>query len=273
MLQRIIFGALYAIGAILLFLFGTPEVVCIVVGLMVLGGLYEFFNAVGFLKNKKIPVVISTVFSVAMMIAVYVTGGWSSAWISAILWYYIAIMTVYMVTVFNSVTFTDVAVAVVGTCYVTLFPMNIYLLRLDENYGKLYIWLPFIIAWLTDTMAYFSGRFFGKNKLIPDVSPKKTVEGAVGGILGAVLIMVVYLFICEKYFGIFPKYINGIVSAVILSFFAQFGDLVASCIKREHGIKDFGSLVPGHGGILDRFDSVIFIAPMVYILVQCGLIF
>ena len=91
MLQRIIYGALYAIGAILLFLFGTPEIVCAVVGIMVLGGLYEFFNAIGFLKNKKIPVIISAVFSVVMVVAVFLTGSWTGSWINAILWYYVAI--------------------------------------------------------------------------------------------------------------------------------------------------------------------------------------
>ncbi|MBQ8525564.1 MAG: CDP-archaeol synthase [Clostridia bacterium] len=273
MLQRILFGALYAIGAIVLFLFGSEMIVCLVVGLLILAGLYEFFNAVGYTVDKKILVTISYVFSALMIYCMYSGRSWNNSCIYFALGLYATVMLIYMVFNHNRIHFDNVAVSVLGTCYVTLFPINIYLLRCDPDLGKFYIWIPFIIAWLTDTFAYFAGRFLGRHKLIPSVSPKKTVEGSIGGIAGAIIIMVLYMLVCEKYFDITPNYIQGIISAIVLSLLAQIGDLVASCIKREHGIKDFGSLVPGHGGILDRFDSVIFISPVVYCLIQFGWLF
>ena len=128
--------------------------------------------------------------------------------------------------------------------------------RLDN--GHLYVWSIFIVAFFTDTFAYFAGYLFGKHKLIPKVSPKKTVEGSIGGILGSTIgcMLFAYLFNLD----IPVMIIIGSVGSVI----AQFGDLFASSIKRYVGIKDYGTLIPGHGGVLDRFDSVILVAPFVY---------
>lgn len=274
MLQRIIFGALYAISAIALFLFASSDIICLAVALLIMAGLYEFFNAVGYTRDKKALVAISYVYSLLMIICLYFTKSWNSIHIFTTVGVYAVTMFIYMVLNHDRIHFDNVAVSLLGTCYITLFLINIYLLRCDLRNGKLLIWLPFIIAWLTDTFAYFAGRFFGKHKLIPSVSPKKTVEGSVGGIIGAVLIMVAYIYVCGRFFNLSsPDYIKGIISAIVISVLAQFGDLVASCIKREHGVKDFGSLVPGHGGILDRFDSVLFISPVVYCLVYYGWIF
>lgn len=121
-----------------------------------------------------------------------------------------------------------------------------------------FIGLIFIIAFSTDSFAYLVGISLGKHKLIPDVSPKKSIEGAIGGIVATVIITTLYL----SYFGIgiLPiDLILGFTGSII----AQCGDLVASRIKRDTGIKDFGHLIPGHGGIIDRFDSVILVAPVV----------
>lgn len=273
MLQRIIFGAVYAIGAICMFLFAAESVVCLVVGVLILMAVCEFFKAIGYTKDKKILVALSVVYAVLMIGAMYFAKSWNSINIYVVAGLYIITMLVYMVFNHDRIHFDNVAVAALGTCYITLFMINIYLLRCIQPGGKLYIWLPFIIAWLTDTFAYFAGRFLGKHKLIPSVSPKKTIEGSIGGIAGAVIIMVLYMYICRKFFGMVPDYFKGVVAAVIISVLAQIGDLVASCIKREHGVKDFGSLMPGHGGIMDRFDSVIFISPVVYCLVSFGWIF
>ena len=178
-------------------------------------------------------------------------------------------MLAFVVMVLNHahISFTDVAVSMLGTVYVTVSLMHIYLLRTLPN-GKIYLWLPFIIAWLTDTFAYFTGVFFGKHKLIPSVSPKKTVEGSLGGIAGAIVTVIVYQLVCSRIAGFEPDYVMGVVMAVVCSVASQFGDLAASCIKREHGIKDFGSIMPGHGGVMDRFDSVIYISPLVFMFVH-----
>lgn len=133
--------------------------------------------------------------------------------------------------------------------------------------GRFYVLYPFAIAWLCDTGAYFIGKLFGKHKLCPTLSPKKTVEGAIGGILfsvcGTSLVNVVYSVIFNKT----PDYVLWAVIAAVLSVFAQFGDLAMSFIKRNYSVKDYGDIMPGHGGILDRFDSVIFVTPLVEALI------
>lgn len=125
--------------------------------------------------------------------------------------------------------------------------------------GNAYVWLVYIIAFGTDTFAYFSGKFFGKRKLYPEVSPHKTIEGAIGGIIGCTALSIAYFSFLD-----INKYIYIIIFSILASIFSMFGDLLASKIKREHHIKDYNNILPGHGGILDRFDSVLFVAPVVY---------
>jgi phosphatidate cytidylyltransferase len=145
----------------------------------------------------------------------------------------------------------------IGT-YVVFFMYHMMLL----NNSK-YVWLVYIIAFGTDTFAYFTGKLFGKHKLYPQVSPNKTIEGAIGGIIGCTLISIFYF----NYLSI-NKYIYIIIFSVYASVFSMVGDLTASKIKREFGIKDFGNFLPGHGGMLDRFDSLLFVAPIVYYFVN-----
>ena len=127
--------------------------------------------------------------------------------------------------------------------------------------GKYIYLLTFITAWVTDSFAYFSGRLLGKHKLIPAVSPKKTVEGAIGGVVFCVISMVVFGLVIENFFNaegtIVANYPILAISGIFISVVSQIGDLIMSVIKRHYGIKDYGKLFPGHGGILDRFDSVI----------------
>ncbi|QUH26318.1 phosphatidate cytidylyltransferase [Serpentinicella alkaliphila] len=151
----------------------------------------------------------------------------------------------------------DIMITITGIIYTSLFLGHILLTsRLEMNVA---IWLIFLIAWATDTFAYFTGYFFGKHKLCPTISPKKTVEGSIGGIVGSVLSCLLF----GHYF-LGTNFIYLAILGIVGSIIAQIGDLVASKIKRYIGIKDFGKIMPGHGGILDRFDSIIFVAPVVY---------
>ena len=133
--------------------------------------------------------------------------------------------------------------------------------------GTRYMMLIFVCAWMTDTGAYFAGSFMGKRKLIPHVSPKKTVEGAIGGVLVCMLSCFVYSVIISYMEKVSLVNINSlyfVLIGMIAAVMSQIGDLVASAIKRDTGIKDFGKIFPGHGGFMDRFDSVMFIAPIIY---------
>lgn len=138
-------------------------------------------------------------------------------------------------------------------------------LRVMEN-GKFLIMTAFLLTMVPDSGAYFAGMAFGKRKLCPVISPNKTVEGALGGILSTVLFMVLYTLLLQKAFGFEVNYLYAVVYGLLGAGASMLGDLTFSVIKRQTGIKDYGSLLPGHGGILDRFDSTTVVAPLVEVL-------
>ncbi|MCD8300344.1 MAG: phosphatidate cytidylyltransferase [Clostridiales bacterium] len=153
-----------------------------------------------------------------------------------------------------------------GFFYVAVMLSCIYLTR-ELAGGTYLVWLIFLSSWGCDTSAYCFGMLFGKHKMAPKLSPKKSVEGAVGGVVGAAVLTIIYGFIFRNGMDASVPYIMimaGIAAAGAL--FSMVGDLAASAIKRNYDIKDYGKLIPGHGGILDRFDSVIFTAPVIYFL-------
>lgn len=185
--------------------------------------------------------------------------------------YVILVMAAYVFT-FPKYKANQVFLAFFGLFYVVVMLSHLYKTRMLEH-GIYIVWLIFISSWVCDTCAYCVGmlchRTIGTHKLAPELSPKKSIEGAVGGVVGSVLIGMLYGALAGKYMtGIEnPVVILGIIcgaGAVI----SQIGDLAASGIKRNYDIKDYGKLIPGHGGILDRFDSVIFTAPIIYFLAE-----
>ncbi len=179
---------------------------------------------------------------------------------------YVYMFLIFVITMFSKgdVKFSQAAELVALTIYVLIGFLSIVLLRRDVDMGQYLYLLIFLGAWMTDTGAYFVGVFFGKHKLIPEVSPKKTVEGAFGGVLGCILGYVIFGVVIDIFFDVTVNYIALILLAVGISVISQCGDLVASYVKRERGIKDYGFIFPGHGGIMDRFDSIIAVAPTIY---------
>ena len=155
--------------------------------------------------------------------------------------------------------FGDISTVFLSVTYVTVSFTSMSLTRYMQN-GAYIFGLVFIAAWMCDVFAYFTGRLFGKHKLAPHLSPKKTVEGSIGGILFAVLGCVLYGFIIEKTTDLSAKYWVLALLGFVLSIISQIGDLFASLIKREHGIKDYSRMLPGHGGVMDRFDSILAIS-------------
>ncbi|MGF7144721.1 phosphatidate cytidylyltransferase [Anaerotaenia torta] len=160
----------------------------------------------------------------------------------------------------------QITVAFFGLFYVGIMLSYIYQVRMLED-GAWIVWLSFIGAWGSDTCAYVVGILIGKHKIAPELSPKKSLEGCIGGVIGAALIGFLYATaIRSQITGIMnPQLVFALIGAAS-SVISQIGDLAASAIKRNHNIKDYGTLIPGHGGILDRFDSIIFTAPIVYYL-------
>lgn len=182
------------------------------------------------------------------------------------LMYLILLMAVYVFT-FPKYKAYDIWLSYFGFFYVSVMLSFIYKIRMVEEYGRYLVWLVFICSWVCDTSAYCVGMLLGKHKLAPKLSPKKSIEGSVGGIAGSAIVGAAYGYALRNIMltDISPILLFAIIGAVG-AMLSQIGDLAASAIKRNYEIKDYGKLIPGHGGILDRFDSVIFTAPVIYFL-------
>lgn len=221
-------------------------------------GLYELYRTVG--MEKTIPGVIGYLAGIGIDLAMKYCKDY---YLMVLLIGFILIMACYVIAYpkFNA---EQITMLIFGLVYVTTMMSFVFQVRDIKEQGNLLFWLIFIGAWGSDTCAYCVGKLFGKHKMPSKLSPNKTIEGCVGGVLGAALIGFVYAIVLFKdnqtYWWGFA--LIGAVASVI----SQIGDLTASAIKRNHDIKDYGKLIPGHGGILDRFDSIIFVAPVVYYL-------
>ncbi|PLR84244.1 phosphatidate cytidylyltransferase [Bacillus canaveralius] len=164
----------------------------------------------------------------------------------------------YTVATKNRFTFDDVAFSTMAILYIGI---GFYYFLETRDAGIEFVFYSLLIVWATDSGAYFIGRAMGKNKLWPEISPNKTVEGFVGGIICALVVAIVFSIFAEK---IDAPLLELIIITVLLSIFGQIGDLVESALKRHYNVKDSGSLLPGHGGILDRFDSLLFVWPLIH---------
>ena len=171
-------------------------------------------------------------------------------------------ITMFLCTVYSLVSkehnVLDSVVTFFGIFYVVFLPYHVILLETVEPF-KYFIWIIISTSFVTDTAAYFTGLLLGKHKLLPAISPKKTIEGAIGGVVGSVIFSLVFGYFVNR-----DLLLHFAIIGVIGSIAGQMGDLVASAIKRSLDIKDFSDLIPGHGGVLDRFDSILFTAPVVY---------
>ncbi len=168
-------------------------------------------------------------------------------------------MLLLTVTSKNRFSFDDAGVLILGSLYVG---MGFHYMIMARDVGLFTILYAFLIVWLTDSGAYLIGRKIGKHKLAPHVSPNKTWEGSIGGTVLAVLVLAVYLYFFPQRY----SYSMMLLLTLIFSVGGQLGDLVESALKRHYGVKDSGKILPGHGGILDRFDSIMFILPIMFLL-------
>jgi phosphatidate cytidylyltransferase len=173
------------------------------------------------------------------------------------------LMSIYVFT-FPKYKTEEVTAAFFGVFYAAVMLSYLYQVRAMTD-GAYLVWLIFLSSWGCDTCAYCAGSLFGRHKMAPRLSPKKTVEGAIGGIAGAALLGFIYAsFFGKNMLEIRNPQVACAIACAIAGMISMIGDLAASAIKRNHDIKDYGNLIPGHGGILDRFDSVLFTAPAIY---------
>lgn len=182
----------------------------------------------------------------------------------AIIFGLVLLMFVYVFT-YPTYEAGQVMPALFGIVYVAVMLSFIYLTR-ELPGGKFHVWLIFLCSWGCDTCAYCVGMLIGKHKMAPKLSPKKSVEGGIGGIAGAALIAVLYALAINHWGNAGVSVASFAIIGAAGGAISQIGDLAASAIKRNHDIKDYGKLIPGHGGILDRFDSIIFTAPIIFYL-------
>lgn len=249
---------------LVLFLFCPVICVAIVVGFLVAIAAYELLYTTGCATNKSL-IIVSALMAFAVPFWFYFGCNMAAAMVGIL---------IYMIALF-AIAFKskdEISLGQLGACMMAsvIVPVmfSSLLMLCDMLPHNIYTMLPFFASFGSDSFALFGGKLFGKHKLAPVLSPNKTVEGSVGGLFGGVFICCLYAFIAQLAAGVQPDYIALVIFGLAASAVSQFGDLAFSYIKRRSSIKDYGHLFLSHGGVLDRFDSVIFCAPFTIAFVQ-----
>ena len=265
MKTRILTALGMAIFGIPLLIFSQYIIYPIAAGILSVFALYEMAGVIGVRKNLALTAP-TYVIGLATPILAYFFSHRVTDFIFVGLLVIMAVMLYffgYAVVCRGSLKFADFATHFTTFTYITVSFTALTLVRYLP-YGLYCFLLVFLGSWVSDVFAYFVGCAIGKHKMIPEISPKKTWEGAVGGIFFTVVAFLVYGIIISLTTDVRPNYIVLAILGLLLSIVSIFGDLVASLIKREHGVKDYGYIFPGHGGVLDRFDSALAVAPVLF---------
>lgn len=271
MKQRVLTSIVIIVIMLLLGVFSATVVYPIALGGAAIVAVFEILRVIGLHKKLLLSIPAYLISAALPIIAYFVNREQEIIFLLAIA----ASLFVYMmwlmgVSVFSrgKTPFSRISEVFCAVTYVSVSFTSLSLLRYqNEKYGLFVVVLAFLIPWICDVFAYFTGMLLGKHKLIPEVSPKKTVEGSIGGIVFAAIACGVYGLGLDLIFAdIKVNYVVLVTFGAVLSIVSQLGDLVASLIKREYGAKDYGNIFPGHGGIMDRFDSVLATSTILLIL-------
>jgi len=259
MLKRTIVGAILAAILVFLMYFAPSWAMTAFISVLSLIAAFELLYNTK-ISNNKMLISMSMISAAVVPILVYFKIKYELMFV--FFFVYVVIIFVMAMASKQTIKTAHIAVSIMAVTVFPLFMSSFIKIMAFDNY-KYYMAIPFIAAFGSDVFAYFTGMLIGKHKLAPNLSPKKTVEGAIGGVLGALISMVLYgLFISTD------NYLTLIVVSISGAIISMIGDLSMSYIKREWNIKDYGVIFPGHGGVLDRFDSVMFVTPLVYILLN-----
>lgn len=262
-MKRVLSGALILLIVLPTFIFGNIYIKNALIFIVALRSIYEI-NKIFEIKNIKIYKWVPYLASIFIL--------FSSKSQSEINFSFIPVIALASAIGYLFSTNDDNSndlMNLVTTIFTTLYIDYLLLIFAETNSiinGKYIIWYVFIASWVTDACAYFTGKMIGKHHFT-DISPNKTIEGCIGGTIGSVIVSVLYTMFLNKYIGFNINYFQLIPISILISIFGQIGDLVASAIKRYANVKDFSELIPGHGGMLDRIDSILFVAPFTYILI------
>ncbi|WP_018922521.1 phosphatidate cytidylyltransferase [Salsuginibacillus kocurii] len=257
MKQRIITGVLGGIvflGAVI----AGGWIFSLLMAALVIVGMSEV------VKMKKIkPLSVPGLIGVSLAVLIFMPSAWLDTYVNEQLLYLVFVWGLLILTVTskNRFTFDHAGLLVVGALYVGLGFHFLLLARIEAEAGAWFVFLTLITIWATDSGAYFIGRKWGRHKLWPAISPKKTIEGSLGGVAFAFVFASLFHLAAP----VFSSLLVFVLFVLVTALAGQIGDLVESALKRHYDIKDSGMLLPGHGGILDRFDSLLFVMPILYV--------
>lgn len=278
---RIITGVICALIVIMLLVFtglGYLGVMSIPMGIISAIAAYEIMR-VSKCKNKLLTYVSMVVAAVGPAFVDFNIQQYLPVPLSVLIIAYVIVLLIIMLKFYDTTKFENVAMALFGSLAIpgslgTLFKVRDLCVEYPELFQRSHcvflILCAMYCAWMSDTWAYFVGSKLGKHKLAPKISPKKSVEGAIGGVFGTMLFCVATYFVCDHFFFYLDtvKLWMVVVFSIILAILGMCGDLSASVIKRNFGEKDFGNLFPGHGGVLDRIDSFLVTMPALYVIIE-----
>ena len=263
---RTIMAAILIGLLLVLTLWAPPVWLSVVVAVLAVIGSYELMHATGEAKNTRLYVW-PALSAAAIPLGYYFGAGEAVARICLV--YLMVVLSAEAIFTYGSgkdVPFSAVLTALFAGALVPMCLSALVSMRMMERGGILVI-MAFVITAVSDTGGYFGGMFFGKHKGIVKASPHKSLEGFIGSFVMGIIGMLIFGLIMDKAVGISVEYGTLVVYGALGNITTQIGDLAFSVIKRQHGIKDYGKLIPGHGGVLDRFDSMIFTGPLVYLMV------
>lgn len=240
-----------------------PIILGVLLALVGAVGVYEALVPTGYIKSRFMT-------AICLVYAFVTPFVYTSGFIKHEAMLVILAVVLFSIGLFNHQTVTpaEVGYAFCTTVAITFSFWAMYAIFISaDGHGLFYLIMVFVIAWGCDTGAYFVGYFFGKHKMAPEISPKKTVEGAVGGLVSAMVFVYISCLVFSAITDCKANILLFVGVSPVLAFVGMLGDLIASYVKRAAGIKDYGRLFPGHGGVLDRFDSVLTVIPLLYIIV------
>lgn len=250
-----VISAIVAIPVLIFFVISGGYIFNIGIGIISAIAIYEYTNVYKASKNNVVWPILVLGFMITYILIYFDLTKYN-------------MMVIYLVVLLSMATpiflekYNVISSAITAIGYIYI--VNFFALMIDiraGEFGHSFIWIIIIISFACDTFAYYTGKLFGKHKLCPKVSPKKTVEGSIGGIIGSLIGVSIWGYLNAD---IRFSWVSIIILAIVASIVSQIGDLSASLIKRYCDVKDYGKIMPGHGGILDRFDSILFTTPIVY---------
>ena len=266
MLKRIITALILVLIFVPVCIFSNTVVFPIFISLLSVIAVYEISKCLGYHKNLFLTIPLYLIALALPIFRCFVnTNAFFLSHIPAVFVGAVIYALIYVMLRKNKDNLNEIITLYALSIFAISGFTSILLVRLMHN-GKAIFLLAFLGAWICDTFAYFTGMLLGKHKLIPEISPKKTVEGAIGGVIFTVIGFALYCLIWNSISDYKLSYLTLCIYGFVLSIASQFGDLIASSIKRQYNVKDYGSIFPGHGGVLDRFDGVLLVAPFLYLL-------